>query len=61
MTHWNFGNQRLFRSLDKAAQYAVDSDLGPEDLMVLEDGKNVPADRHDRKDLEMYMKEWAVL
>ena len=60
MTHWNFGNQRLFRSLDKAAQYAVDNDLTERDLQVLENGKNQPADRHDKKDLVMFMREWAV-
>lgn len=60
MTYYTFGTQRLFRSLDKAAQYAVDGDIKADRLCVLVDGRHVKASRHDVADLEMYMREYQV-
>jgi hypothetical protein len=51
--------------VEKAAQYAIDSDLKPDEAvakcMLLDGGHLYPMDRHDKKDFEMYYRGYQTL
>lgn len=63
--YYTFNGLTLFRTVEKAAQYAIDSDLKPDEAvakcMLLDGGHLYPMDRHDQKDFEMYYRGYQTL
>lgn len=61
MPHYTFGDQKLFRSLERAADFAVKNGLSPTRMWVLKDGKLVRPHVWEMNEIKILMRDRGVM
>lgn len=57
MTYLTWDGMRLFQKPETAATFALDNDMDPKKLLVLEGGQTKPAPRWEIEDLLAHMRD----